>query len=404
MRVLFISYWFPPAVSAASNRAQNFAKILTQCGHDVFVVSSTYEGPFKEYREEMLSELREIGLVKQVKKLLSLCPRPFERSILNIFQTCWPLPDRHILWCLRAVWLARKIIHKTTIDVVYASCPPFSTLMAARYISHTSKIPWVAEFRDLWAYNHSYNLPTWRKNWDEKQEYKITLSASALVTVSKPLAHSLSKLHHQPIWVINNGADFNKKILGCYNHYKPNTLVLAYTGTIYYEHYYWKELLECIRIMRNAGIKLKVFLAGRNLDLFVRYAIDLGLKETIVFKGPVSQEETISIQNYADCLIFFTWKNTKGIRTSKLAEYIASGRPILMLGSATDISDIVEKLGMGSIAENAYEASSYLLEHVSKKLECSGRVPDIELEDISEFSSDYQFKKLERKLAEFLSV
>ena len=80
----------------------------------------------------------------------------------------------------------------------------------------------------------------------------------------------------------------------------------------------------------------------------------------------------------------------------KLAEYVASRRPILMLGAPTDVSDEVNHLGAGVLAENPGEACSYLLEHIADKQKNSGRVPDLYVDDTLDFSAAHQFEKLEK--------
>ena len=128
-----------------------------------------------------------------------------------------------------------------------------------------------------------------------------------------------------------------------------DALILAYTGTIYYDHYSWMDLLVCLRMFHDAGTDVKLILVGQNHDFFLKSASRLGVRELLVYHELVSAKEAAAIQRSADCLIFFTWKNAEGIRTSKLAEYVESRRPILMLGSPTDIAEEIENLGVGVI-------------------------------------------------------
>lgn len=403
MRVILISYWFAPAISAASSRASNLARFFKSRGHDVFVISSFFSGEFTADNELKYSAPSKFCFGREIRKLRGWLPQSVDKVIMDLLKICLLWPDLHIIWTFKSIWIAKKLIKKNA-DVVFVSCPPFSTLVAAKFIAKKRGIPWVADFRDLWTFNHSYNPPNWRRRWDEICEVNAVSSASALVTVSEPLRDSLERLHSQPVWIVKNGASFQKKNLMSDSIVDPTTLVIAYTGTVYYNQYSWRELIECLRILHESGVSLKLVLAGRNTALFQRTASSVGLGDLISCRGLVSFEESARIQKEADLLIFFTWNNSDGIRTSKLSEYVASRRPILMLGGPTDVSDEIIHLGAGVLAENADEACSYLLGHIADKQRNSGRVPDLYVDDISDFCAAHQFEKLEKKLLGLVDV
>ena len=254
---------------------------------------------------------------QHVRRGRDLLPRWLVVRLVTLFKTINPMIDRFELWNRKAIHDSEVILMKDKCDLIFVSCPPFSTLKVAETLSEKFKLPWVADFRDLFSGNHAYDLPGWRQKIDVWRERRIVQGASALITVSEPLGVRLRDLHSHPIWIVKNGSNIQKfelkksESITAINA-DSDVLVLAYTGTIYYDYYSWRDLLVCMRMLRDAGVDLKLILAGQNTNFFLKTASDFGLREIIFCKGLVSSEDARRIQQEADCLIFFTWKNAEG--------------------------------------------------------------------------------------------
>ena len=95
-------------------------------------------------------------------------------------------------------------------DIVLASAPPNSGLIAARRIARACAAPWVGDLRDLWADNTYYSYPRWRWWIDRLLEPGVLRSAAGLITVSPIWADMLRRKYEQPVrcifeWVCFRG-------------------------------------------------------------------------------------------------------------------------------------------------------------------------------------------------------
>lgn len=402
MRLLLISFWFEPNANAASARASMMASTLAAHGYDVYIVSKDFTGSFNNSTWSR-GVKRSNTVLLSIKKILAFLPLRMKQVVTRLVRTYSFEPEMKS-WNKNALRRSLRILGEQKFDVIYATTPPFSTLGVAKAASHLTEVQWVAEFRDLWSDNHAYDLPQWRRRMDRVREVEMVASASALVTVSKPLAETLLEMHKKPVWVVKNGADFQRVCVNKESTIAPDTkLRLAYTGTIYFNHYEWKGLLEGIRYLHEFTDDIRLSVAGDNLQPFIRYAKKIGVLDSIYHHGLVSQEAALDIQQQADCLVFFTWKNAEGILTSKLSEYIASRRPILMVGPETDVSRHITNLGRASLAQNASEVAFHLGNYLAQKKNYHGRIPDSCAELPIEFSAHYQFELLRQKLTELVA-
>ena len=92
-------------------------------------------------------------------------------------------------------------------DLLYASGPPFTTLLAGQELSKSFDLPLVVEFRDRWS-DDPYSPPLfWRRRHNRRAEEALINQASALVTVSEPWAANYRARYEKPTAVIYNGYD-----------------------------------------------------------------------------------------------------------------------------------------------------------------------------------------------------
>src|SRR5690606_28627734 len=119
-------------------------------------------------------------------------------------------------------------------DLIYATVPPLTGLLVARRLARRFRIPWIAEFRDLWIDHPYYEAPAWRHRLEKLQQDRTVGEAAALVTVSEAWRDVLKNRFGKPVATILNGFDPDD--------YPPeppatpatsNQLTISYTGTLY---------------------------------------------------------------------------------------------------------------------------------------------------------------------------
>ena len=68
------------------------------------------------------------------------------------------IPDPRIAWIRTAIPAGTRLIKEWKPDVIFASAPPYTSLIVACRLSRAFDIPWVADLRDLWADKRLFRL------------------------------------------------------------------------------------------------------------------------------------------------------------------------------------------------------------------------------------------------------
>ncbi len=145
------------------------------------------------------------------------------------------IPDKQTGWLAPAVELGRELVRDWRPDLIVASAPPYSGLIAAARLGAKTGIPWVAELRDPWSGNAYNDRPAWRDRLDRIMEQRTLRGAAALVAVSPVVARDLGAVYRQPIITVLNG--YAPEDLPPPHPPAPHdTLSIVYTGTIYEGH------------------------------------------------------------------------------------------------------------------------------------------------------------------------
>ncbi len=429
MKILIVSYYFPPYNTIGAIRAGKMAKYFHQAGHDVRVISAEdpiLEGPLPktlavEIPKDKIDYTKWFDLNKWSRSLYlkifnkkNLPPtfhhKQFKkrrspaqvltqtlRSIVNI-------PDAKFGWVKYAVKKSNEVFKSWKPDIVYATALPLTSLIVGQQISKKNKLPFVAEFRDLWVFSHDYPFQIWRKKIDELVEKKVLSYASKIVTVSEPLAEILRNAYGKYVRVIYNGYDPDDFKPFSESHNLSRKLQLVYTGTLYFPFQDPKLLFEALMELPKNEIEVH-FYTNETCKTYLEEEVKtFGLESVVILHDKVSHKEAIQKQCEADMLIHFLWDdpNQKGIFSAKLLEYIGARRPVFVMGVKNDISDFVESSGLGmhfSESKNLVHALSSAKEKKKKK---ESFVTEVKPEIRNQFSRKVQAQEMIKIFEEVL--
>ena len=101
--------------------------------------------------------------------------------------------------------------------MIISSFPVSSHVIASRIKKMDSDIKWIAEFPDLWSYNHVYPYNTLRQRLDIFIEKKILKKCDKIITCQPGWAETLKNIHNTQVQYIPHCIDlklheeFNKK-------------------------------------------------------------------------------------------------------------------------------------------------------------------------------------------------
>jgi len=419
MKILLISYYFPPFNTVGAVRPGKLAKYLERRGHDVHVLTAA-EPPFPkglelEIATEYVHTVHAWSINAPIHWLLGGRAQTSRSGFQALtkgrnwlqragywYKTLVHWPDAEVGWANASIRLGKELLRKEEFDLIYVSAPSFSGLRVGSQLSRYSTVPWVAEFRDLWAANHAYSYPAWRRWIERKWERSLLRSASALVTVSAPLAASLQH-HGKPVWEIRNGFDpddidkTNRE-----SNAKTGELRIVYTGSVYFKYHDVDTFCQGLKGFVALGGNAVVEVVGRNIEPLWSSAIRHQIENHFCIRPVVPRADAISMQCSADVLLMFLWQGgSNGVYTTKLFEYAGAQREVLAVGShSSDVAAMVLESQLGRVASNAEEVTQHLLQW-SKEKACTGVVAHAANAG-GDMTRDAQFSRLEANLEKLI--
>lgn len=425
MRILLISYYFPPYNIVAAVRTGKTAKYLWQHGHEVRVLT-TQRLPFAanlplEIPTDAVIRTRRIDtcwLSSQVQRMRQQATfvqavaqhaqtrrMRWLRQMMIAYRTFCAFPDEAIGWYPFALAAAQRLWQHWQPDILLASSAPPTTLLLAHALHRRYGVPWVGEMRDLWTDNHYYPFPLWRKALDAWLERRVLHSAAGLVTVSTPLAQTLEWRTGKPVGVVLNGFDPGDYPL----QRLPATdgiLHIVYTGVVYPGHQSATPLFAALRRLGERAGQVRVSFYGNGAGYALAEAQNQGVERLVVCHGPVPYTDALAQQRAADVVLLLLWNDPRehGVYTGKLFEYLGARRPILAIGPADNVAAaLIRERQAGIVSSDPAEIAAQLTRWLDMK--ASGAdIPDLPVSVAAGLSREEQTRRLEQFLERFVGV
>jgi len=292
----------------------------------------------------------EQNLMAQIAQLKKKLRIKSERSPLDLLLasigeiTAYPDPQKG--WRAYAVEAGADILRQQDIKAIISTSPPVTSHIIAKRLRDEFKIPWVADFRDLWTQNYYYPYSPLRRIIERRLELKTLSAADALVTVSQPAVDDLHSLHRQkPVHSIPNG--FDPAEVNTTPAKLTDKFTITYTGNLYPGKQSPEPLFAALRdliteeSMDASDIEVRFY--GPEAGWIDKQAERYGLTGIVRQFGVVPREIALNKQRESQLLLLLKWNDPKqrGAYSAKIFEYLAARRPILAVG---DFHDVVDKL------------------------------------------------------------
>ena len=244
------------------------------------------------------------------------------------------IPDQFIGWIPPGCAAGHRQLSNWKADLIFASGPPFTTLIIGSLLARWFRIPWVAEFRDRWWDDPYYPPPWWRQRLDKRLESRVLRNVAGVVTVSEPWAETYRRRYGKPTIVVYNGYDPRDYTIEADAEAAGiNGLTIAYTGAIYPGRRDPSALFEALPMMDGGNGWCRVEFYGTNPDHVFPLADKFGVRDLVYVYPRVPRKESLAIQRRSDILLFMQWNDPKeqGNVPGKLFDYLAARRPILVV-------------------------------------------------------------------------
>lgn len=414
-KVLVITYYWPPAGGPGVQRVLKFVKYLPQFGYEPIVLTvenGEYPAIDESLQKDVPTQLKvynsrawspyqlfrkSTSKDKSIDTFVLDDKKPSLKMRLAYFlRQEFFIPDARIGWVNSATKLAKKIIDKEGIDLVFSSSPPHSLQLIAKRIKSAANLPWVADFRDpwtdaFWEQNATRSKRSAARNL--RLEQNVLSTADGRITVSQGVADLLDKNKSRKYHLIPNGfdqADFNDLIR---EENRDEVLRITYTGSIA-QSQVPDNVLEAIAALNKRNIQVELHLYGKADATFFKKVKALKLGDCFVHHGYISHDEVLQKMLDADVLLLLIPRDHgKGILSGKLYEYLATGNYILGVGDSTGAAaEVLHETSSGKMIDFETSASSLLNELLERKK--NGRLRTQDTQSIQQYTREFLTSQL----------
>lgn len=410
MKILVVSFRFPPFNSAGAVSIGKTAKYLVSSGHDIRVVTAGDQrlprtlrmdvDPDLVHATRWFDPLRAAAVLAGGKERVAAsgfsAGRKHHRLLhrLGSVYRRVMIPDREIGWALPALRTAARLVEQWHPDVIYASAPPYTSLIVASALSHRSGVPWVAGLTDLWSDN-PYN-PYRGTRFDHLYralEVRVLSSAAGIVVTTDEAAEIIQARYRKPIATVMNGYDA-KEVRERTRRPTSEELRIVHTGVLMHELRDPTPLFLAMNDLRARGHRVVVDFFGRDSAIAFEAAQRIGVSDLVSVHGPISHEEVLEVQRDADILLVLQWNGDRIACPQKIFEYAAARRPILSIGPDDGpVARLLHQFEMGVVARHPEDIARELLRQSRLKRD-TGQVPDVSQEPPGELSRSRQIEKM----------
>jgi glycosyltransferase involved in cell wall biosynthesis len=371
VRVLVVSYAFPPIGGAGVQRMAKLVKYLP--GHGVVPSVLTVHGGSVPLHDASLA--RDVPSEVEVLRARTLEPAygakrlawqasatntthgPFGRSLGRLLGLGRKLlvPDPQILWLPGAAFALAKRLAARDLDAVLISGPPFSQFLLALLAEPLLGTPVILDYRDEWTTTAAYEMggSVQVAAWLERM---IVRRASAITTATEEFRSTLLErfpfLDPERVVTIPNGYD-PEDFSSLRGEPPLDRFVLGYAGTVF-------RLTSADGFL--AGLRLfheREPLLARSLE--VRFAGRIVETEAAAFEGSEALgvrrlgylEHTAALQTLAEshaalCLLS-ELPGVERIYPAKIFEIMRLGRPCLALTPEGALATLVRRHRLGEV-------------------------------------------------------
>ncbi len=343
-RVLVLSYFFPPLGGAGVQRTLKYVKYLPDAGWSPTVV--TTRSTWYPARDPSLA--RDIPSGTPVLRTadpgaLRLLTRAVSPVSPVAQVTGWP--DEAAAWVPGAIRAAVQVARRTRPDVIYSTAAPLSTHLAAMAVQRATGLPWVADFRDVWAENPYAARIAPVAALTRRAEAAVRRRADRVTVAAEHYVIGGHGPDDPKRITITNGADPDD-IAGLAPTPRNDRLRLVFTGTLYGDIDCGPVFDALARLAERGRIdpaRVDFRLVG---NVWLPELPSAGSVE-ITRLGYVDHARAVEEMTAADVLVVHV-DPTSRHTPAKTFEYLATGRPVLCVTDPGSLShQLVADLGAG---------------------------------------------------------
>jgi glycosyltransferase involved in cell wall biosynthesis len=292
-------------------------------------------------------------------------------------------------------------------DVILITANPFNQFLFGYLLKKQFNIPWIADYRDDWTTSElkvfSSLIDKFIMSMQRRYEKKWVGTASYISSVSPYYVEKISNLTKISGFVLQNGFNPNLQKMSTPVAF-DGTFRILHNGTLYNTQRF-EIFIEAMKmVIDNIGdrVNIELLFPGVAIDPHQVARIKTASGEYFKYfkiSNRIPQEELMYMQQKANMVLMVAHSGLKGIPSSKLYEYIALRKRILVCPSDGDIIEqIVSDCEVGFIANEAAETAEIILQEIETCIKTQVTQLAGNPEKIEKYSSNYQVNLLAEKI------
>jgi glycosyltransferase involved in cell wall biosynthesis len=425
LKVLFITYYWPPSGGAGVQRSLKFVKYLSGFNiHPTVITVKEQEASYAVLDPSLLEEVpagatvvrtstsEPFGLYKKVsgqkevplggfanQNQDGLLQQVFKFIRGNLF-----IPDARVGWNRHVLQACQELLRTETFAAIITTSPPHSTQLIGLKLKKKYGLPWIADLRDPWTDIHYYDelkhtAPA--RALDQHYEKAVLEKADAVVVTNAETKRLFSgkpgKIDAEKITVITNGYDESDFQVPSAPPEKE--FVITYTGTVSEDNnleMFLRAFEDNVR--SHPEIPFKLRFVGKVAAQVHQQLEKMGLLPLTDIIPFVPHAESIAYLMRSTMLLLGVpyVKHQHSNIPGKLFEYLAANKPVIGIGPiGSDVDQILDECGAGRVFH--YSAYGLILDHLDLMSQTWKVNPNLDLPSIH--YKQYSRRELTAQLA-----
>jgi glycosyltransferase involved in cell wall biosynthesis len=276
------------------------------------------------------------------------------------------LPDRYLTWLPHALVRGRRLVREEGLEVIWATCPPHSVSLLGAALKRATGRPLIVDYRDDWI-----DTPWFASRSPLRQRIERALEHWAIKTADRVVlvtAYSrrlfLQRYPNEPaekFLFIPNGCDLAEfsSLVQTPRSQGGEEFLILHAGALNDSPFWARRPMALFQALRRLqdepGLKgrLTLAFAGDFPDSYRKMAEEMGVSECVKALGQLGRREVLRLIRSADLLLAMNYEGFASLIPAKTYEYwAAGGAPILLLSCAGAAQELIDKKGLGLVAEH----------------------------------------------------
>jgi glycosyltransferase involved in cell wall biosynthesis len=339
MKVLLVSFYFPPAGGAGVQRPLKFSAELARAGVEVHVLAP--DDPRWLHRDEDLAVPANVS-VHRARYVGPRGRRPAEelyplRGLRRLLRrvALMPrrllVPDENVTWAVTALPRALHLIRKEKIDVLITTSPPSSVHLIGVVARCLTGVRWVADLRDSVVEKPDRRFERVTVRLKERGSrfvaHLVARVADAIVVVTATIAGEMRRLNKRAaISTIPNGCDFDD--FDGLEYHQSERFRITHTGSFFGA----RTARPFLDALSRSDPRIVARFVGDFRARDREWIEQPEFAGRVELHGYVSRRRSLELQRDSEALLLLLpdlGERNKDVPSGKIYEYLAAERPIL---------------------------------------------------------------------------